>query len=288
MEIRQKFNTQIRNYLELIYQETEMYQQGKIDFDLLVAKALSIMGLETNHSPPQNHSNLWTEKDSVLISYADSIIQNDRPPLQTLHYFLNSHVSQKINSLHILPFFPYSSDDGFAVIDFKSVKPELGNWDDIQAIANDYRLMSDLVVNHCSSKHRWFKDFLKNITPGKDYFYTIDADQDLSQVVRPRTSPLLQAVETSDGIKHVWCTFSHDQIDFDFRNPELLMEFLKIIRFYLDRGIRIFRLDAVAFIWKTPGTTCLNLSQTHQIVRLLRLLIAVSYTHLTLPTILLV
>ncbi len=273
MESWQKLNAQIRNHLELIYQQTEDYQNGKIDFDQLVNKTLFIMEISTDHSPPKNLGNLWTEKDSILISYADSIIENDKPPLQTLSHFLHQHVSQTINSLHILPFFPYSSDDGFAVIDFKEVNPELGDWDDVQAIANDYRLMSDLVVNHCSSEHRWFKNFLQNTTPGKDYFYTIDTEQDLSQVVRPRTSPLLQAVETTDGTKHVWCTFSHDQIDFDFRNPELLMEFLKIIRFYLDRGIRIFRLDAVAFIWKTPGTNCLNLSQTHQIVRLLRLLI---------------
>lgn len=273
MESWQKLNAQIRNHLELIYQQTEDYQNGTIVFNQLVNKALSIMRISTDHSPPKNHGNLWTEKDSILISYADSIIESDTPPLQTLSHFLRQHVSQKINSLHILPFFPYSSDDGFAVIDFEEVKPELGDWDDIQAIANDYRLMSDLVVNHCSSEHRWFKNFLQNTAPGKDYFYTIHAEQDLSQVVRPRTSPLLQAVKTTNGTKHVWCTFSHDQIDFDFRNPELLMEFLKIIRFYLDRGIRIFRLDAVAFIWKIPGTNCLNLSQTHQIVRLLRLLI---------------
>ena len=116
-------------------------------------------------------------KDSILISYADSIIENDKPPLQTLSHFLHQHVSQTINSLHILPFFPFSSDDGFAVIDFKEVKPELGDKDDIQAIANDYRLMSDLVVNHCSSEHRWFKNFLQNTAPGKDYFYTIDIEQ---------------------------------------------------------------------------------------------------------------
>ena len=175
--------------------------------------------------------------------------------------------------MHILPFFPYSSDDGFAVIDFKEVKPGLGDWGDIQKIANDYRLMSDLVVNHCSSEHRWFKNFLQNTAPGKDYFYTIDTEQDLSQVVRPRTSPLLQAVETTNGIKHVCCTFSHDQVDLDFANPEVLKEMVSIIRFLLGKGVRGFRLDAVAFVWKESNTTCLNLPQTHEIVRLLRTLI---------------
>jgi sucrose phosphorylase len=133
--------------------------------------------------------------------------------------------------------------------------------------------MADLVINHGSSSGEWFDNFIKGEGPGHDYFYTTAPDTPVSQVVRPRTGPLLRETETADGTKYVWCTFSHTQVDFDFRNPEVLKEFIQIVRFYLDKGIRIFRLDAVAFLWKKPGTSCLNLAETHEVVRLMRSLI---------------
>ncbi|NNL56690.1 MAG: alpha-amylase, partial [Pseudomonadales bacterium] len=79
--------------------------------------------------------------------------------------------------------------------------------------------------------------------------------------------------QTPEGIAHVWCTFSHDQVDLDFGTPDVLLEFIRIIRLYLDNGVTTFRLDAVAFLWKQAGTNCINLEQTHEIVRLLRTLI---------------
>ncbi|WP_255376376.1 alpha-amylase family glycosyl hydrolase, partial [Oleiphilus sp. HI0043] len=170
-------------------------------------------------------------------------------------------------------FFPYSSDDGFAVMDFSSVNEALGDWPDIQDIASHYKLMSDLVINHCSSRSVWFQNFIKAEGPGHDYFFTEDPETDLSAVVRPRTSPLLRKTETPYGTQHVWCTFSHDQVDFDFRNPRVLLQFIKIIRHYLDMGVRVFRLDAIAFLWKRAGTSSINLEETHNVVRLLRLLI---------------
>jgi sucrose phosphorylase len=175
--------------------------------------------------------------------------------------------------VHILPFYPWTSDDGFAVVDYLQVNTSLGDWDDILAIGAKYDLMADLVINHCSASSQWFENFLRNEEPGKDYFVTASPRDDLSLVVRPRTSPLLCEVESVDGRRHVWCTFSHDQVDLNFRNPEVLKRMVEIIRHYLDNGVRIFRLDAVAFLWKEPGTSCLNLRKTHEIVRLLRTLI---------------
>ncbi len=95
----------------------------------------------------------------------------------------------------------------------------------------------------------------------------------MSQVVRPRTTPLLRETSTKEGTQYVWCTFSHDQVDLNFSNPEVLCEFVNIIRLYLDKGVRIFRLDAVAFLWKRVGSESINLPETHEIVRLLRTLI---------------
>ncbi|MDV6030967.1 MAG: sugar phosphorylase [Phycisphaera sp. RhM] len=213
---------------------------------------------------------LWSQEDCLLITYGDSIVDGDAVPLETLHAFLKQHVKDSISAVHVLPFCPFSSDDGFAVIDYTQVNPKLGDWSEISQIADDYRLMADIVINHVSSESQWFENYRKGIEPGASYIMEANAGDDLSEVVRPRASSLLRPTETSAGLKHVWCTFSHDQVDLDFRNPHVLMEFLRIIRLYLEHGVSIFRLDAVGFLWKEPGTTCMHLPQTHEVVKLIR------------------
>ena len=230
------------------------------------------------------HTNYWNERDLLVITYGDTLLNSEEKPLQILFKFWKSHLQGVASGLHILPFFPFCSDDGFAVTDFYAVRSSLGDWEDIERIAENADLMADLVINHGSRSGEWFNNFIAGHGPGHDYFFTVAADAAISDVVRPRTSPLLQAVETVRGTEHVWCTFSHDQVDFDFRNPELLKEIVRIVRWYLDRGVRIFRLDAVAFIWKELGTSCLNLAQTHEIVRLLRLLVEHARTDAILIT----
>ncbi|MDO6445098.1 sugar phosphorylase [Colwellia sp. 1_MG-2023] len=255
--------------LSFIYKEITLEQP----FDEIARSLIAIMRLKSDFTIAEPFTNHWSEKDVILITYGDSVIENGKAPLKTLKTFLDDTISKTINSVHILPFFPYSSDDGFAVIDYSSVNESLGSWQDIQAISNDYHLMSDLVINHCSSRSVWFDNFIKGEGIGHDFFFTAMPDEDLSAVVRPRTSPLLKEVETGKGKKYVWCTFSHDQVDFDFRNPEVLIAFITIIRQYLDMGVKIFRFDAIAFLWKVSGSTSINLPQTHEIVRLLRSLI---------------
>ncbi|WP_319590224.1 alpha-amylase family glycosyl hydrolase [uncultured Draconibacterium sp.] len=212
----------------------------------------------------------WDEKDVVLITYGDSVKTDDEAPLQTLRAFLNEKLNEQLTVVHILPFFPYSSDDGFSVIDFREVNPELGDWRDVEDLTKDYDLMADLVVNHASSKSHWFKNFLKQHGKGKDYFITEDPETDLSQVTRPRNTPLLTPYETANGTKHVWTTFSADQVDLNFSNPDLLVEMMDILLGYIDKGARIIRLDAIAFLWKVVGTTCLHLPETHEVVKLMR------------------
>jgi len=215
---------------------------------------------------------LWDESDVAVITYGNTVQKNGEKPLKTLHRFLKAHIGQTIGSVHILPFFPYSSDDGFAVIDYLTVDESLGNWSDIEAIADDYRLMADLVINHGSTRSKWFQQFLSDKAPGKDYYYTADPAADTGSVVRPRSHPLLTPFRTTAGDRHVWSTFSADQVDFDFSNPDVLLEFIKIIAAYIDHGVRIFRLDAVAFLWKKIGTPSINMDETHEIIRLLRTL----------------
>ena len=245
----------------------------KEDYHQLASQAIDTMGLAADDTPCPLHQNKWSEKDVWVITYGDSVISENEAPLQTLKKISDTYLREVVSGLHILPFFPYSSDEGFSVIDYSQVNDSLGDWSDIESIGLEYDLMGDLVINHCSQRSRWFDNFKQRKDPGKDYFIEASPEEDLSAIVRPRTSPLLMETQTLDGIRFVWCTFSHDQVDLNFRNPAMFLEMVRIVRRYLEQGMRIFRLDAVAFLWKEPGTDCVHLPQTHEFVRLFRTLI---------------
>lgn len=221
---------------------------------------------------PSAEENLrkWNQDNILLITYGDSIAESGRPPLQVLGDFLETYLKGVVTGVHILPFFPFSSDDGFAIIDYFKVKPELGGWEDVKRIASEFNLMVDLVINHVSSQHEWFEQFKQGKKPGCDYFIAVEPDTDVSQVVRPRSSSLLTPVETASGTRHVWATFSHDQVDVNFENPDVLLEYIKIVLFYVQMGARYIRLDAVGFLWKRLGSSCIHLPETHAVVRLIR------------------
>lgn len=255
--------------LQVIYQGITL----KTPLEQIASRLIAKMELAENARGPKPFQNRWNESDIVMITYGDSIVKDGEKPLVTLKHFIDTHLSDELSAVHILPFFPYSSDDGFSVLDYSSVNESLGDWCDISAISNEYKLMADLVINHCSARSIWFENFIKGEGTGHDYFYTALPNDPLDKVVRPRTSPLLKPVTSQNGEQFVWCTFSHDQVDLDFSNPEVLITFVGIIKQYLDAGVRIFRLDAIAFLWKEIGTSCINLPQTHEVVRLLRTLI---------------
>ncbi|MFT6261568.1 MAG: sucrose phosphorylase [Bermanella sp.] len=264
-QINDALKLKVISHLSVIYPDNNINELSK--------QLIHIMGLDEDIVKANSHESRWDEKDIWMITYGDSIQSPDRVPLRSLSNFMNKHLSGLINGVHVLPFFPYSSDDGFSVIDFSQVNESLGGWKDIVSISKDFHLMSDLVVNHCSSRSRWFENYKKCEHPGKDYFVTVGDEIDISKVVRPRTSPLLREVETLEGKKKVWCTFSHDQVDLNYENPDLLCEMINIIKLYLDNGVRIFRLDAVAFLWKKSGSPSIHLKETHEMVRLFRTLI---------------
>lgn len=212
----------------------------------------------------------WDERDIVLIAYGDMVRQTDEAPLQTLGTFLKQRIGPLIRTVHLLPFFPYSSDDGFSVKDYRVVDPALGTWQEIETLRQDYLLMFDLVINHVSRQSAWFKNYANGIAPFSHYFHETDPAVDLSAVVRPRSHPLLSKSQTRQGTRHVWTTFSDDQIDLNFANPEVLFEMLDIAFWYIDRGAHIIRLDAIAYLWKIIGTSCIHLTQTHEVVKLFR------------------
>lgn len=211
-----------------------------------------------------------SERDAVLITYGDHLRAPGEAPLRTLRRFLVERLKTSVNTVHLLPFFPYSSDDGFSVIDYLRVQPGWGDWDDIAALGQDFRLMFDAVINHVSAESAWFQGFLRNETPYRDYFITERPETDLSRVVRPRTSPLLTPFETAGGTKHVWTTFSADQVDLNYANPEVLLAVLEVLLEYVARGAELLRLDAVTFLWKEPGTSCAHHPKTHRLIQLVR------------------
>jgi sucrose phosphorylase len=274
-----QFTAKVKHHLEVIYKDI----LTPSEIELLVPKlqkSIDVNSPDDCHYPTP-HKNRWDESDIIMITYGDSVVENtdgvefgfSQKPLKTLRRFINEYCDSIISHVHILPYFPYSSDDGFSIIDYSIVNQSLGDWDDIEAISKEYGLMTDVVINHCSARSKWFENFSQQDGIGNDYFFTASPDDDLSMVVRPRTSDLLKEVNTPNGLKHVWCTFSHDQVDFDFRNPKVLIAFVDIIRLYLNKGTTVFRLDAIAFLWKVPGSQSINLAETHEVVRLLRTLI---------------
>ncbi len=211
-----------------------------------------------------------TERDSILITYGDQVQSQNENPLQTLARFCKQYLTHSIGGIHILPFYPWTSDDGFSVVDYRKVDSTLGGWDDLSAMQNDFRLMFDGVINHISAESDWFKAFLQDDPRYKNYFIVIEDAPDLSQVVRPRALPLLTTFNTPSGEKQVWTTFSADQIDLNFKNPEVLLEILDVLLLYAAHGATFIRLDAIAYLWKEIGTNCIHLPQTHHVIQLLR------------------
>jgi glucosylglycerate phosphorylase len=225
-----------------------------------------------------------SEKDAILITYGDMVRQEGEAPLKTLSSFLNNHLEKTINTVHVLPFYPYSSDDGFSVMDYRQVNENFGTWDDVAELGENFRLMFDAVVNHISSQSTAFQGFLKGELKYEEWFTVVDSQTDLSKVFRPRAKPLLTPVETADGEKYVWTTFSADQIDLNFANPEVLLEVADILLFYAAHGAEFVRLDAVTFVWKEIGTTCVNLLGTHRIVQTMRTILDMAAPNVVLIT----
>ena len=233
---------------------------------------------------PRPRATGLSHKDAVLITYPDQVREHGVPPLRSLAHFCERHLSGLVSTVHILPFFPSSSDDGFSVVDYRRVDHGLGDWRDVRRIGRTFRLMFDAVVNHASVRGKWFGGFLRRDPRLKDFFIAVEGDPDLSQAVRPRVHPLLTEFVTASGKKRVWTTFSPDQADLNYRNPLVLLKIVDILLFYVARGAEFLRLDAVAFLWKEAGTPCLHLPQTHRIVQLIRAVLNRVAPHVMLIT----
>jgi sucrose phosphorylase len=257
------FLNRVEGKLQEIYGEA--YQEHYFeDFRSLLKKWEKI---------PWKKNSALTEKNVYLITYGDSIYEKGKPTLETLHQFLKGNVGNTVTDVHLLPMFPYTSDDGFSVTDYRTIHPELGNWEDISNLSNDYRLMFDFVANHVSKSSKWFKEYVNGNPVYEHYFIPKDPNFDTSSVVRPRTSPLFHDYQGENGVKTAWTTFSEDQVDLNFQHFPVLSEMTDILLEYAFMGGTSIRLDAIGFIWKESGTSCMHLQQAHAIIQLWRLVL---------------
>lgn len=255
-------NHQIQNYLNKVYGETWTPQHSR---------ALNARIEKARESITRRRKTHWDESDIVLITYADQFRDDNHKPLPVFNQFYDRWLKSLFSHVHLLPFYPWSSDDGFSVIDYKKVAEETGDWQDIAKLNQSCRLMFDFVCNHISVQSDWFRHYLNQSPEFQHFFIEMDPSTDLSAVTRPRALPLLTPFTLADGaVRHLWTTFSEDQVDLNYRHPEVLLAMADVLLTYLEHGADYVRLDAVGFMWKTPGTHCIHLDKTHQLIKLFR------------------
>ena len=256
-------NSELKTSLQSLYGDKSDWVIEKVE------ELLEKYGNSNNY----NETKL-SEKDVILITYGDNIQQKENSHLQTLNKFIVKYCLPEINTTHLLPFYPYTSDDGFSIADYFEVNPNFGNWDDVKTIADNSNLMFDGVINHMSKSSKWFKSYLNNEKGFEDFFINVNPNVDLSKVVRPRALPLLTEFKDSKGLeKHIWTTFSEDQVDLNFSSPKVFIKILEVLLFYVSKQAKFIRFDAVAFLWKTIGTSCIHLPETHIIIQLYKKII---------------
>ncbi|HBL7322386.1 sugar phosphorylase [Enterobacter kobei] len=257
-----KVNAKIKKLIKHIYGES--FSDAHLDVLLSKLEQAAIDITEKRKSG-------WDEKDVVLITYAEQFSAKGEKALPVFTRFYNEWLARTFSHVHLLPFYPWSSDDGFSVIDYHSVAPETGSWQDVAALKQSASLMFDFVCNHMSAKSEWFANYLAQKPGFDDFFISVDPETDLSAVTRPRALPLLTPFKLHDGsVRHLWTTFSDDQIDLNFASPQVLIAMVDVLLHYLAKGARYIRLDAVGFMWKIPGTSCIHLEQTHCLIQLFR------------------
>jgi sucrose phosphorylase len=258
--------TPLLDHLTYLYGE----MAGQAAFDRLIALIDKYRSRLASKRKRMKNGGYLTERDAILITYPDQVREPGKAPLNSLAEFCEQRLSGLIRGIHVLPFYPWSSDDGFSVIDYRAVDPEFGDWSDVARLGRNFRLMFDAVINHISSQSLWFKGFLQDNPHYSNYFICVEGDPDLSHIVRPRTLPLLTRFDTPSGPKKVWTTFSEDQLDLNYHNPDVLLEIIDTLLFYIAQGAEFIRLDAIAYLWKEVGTPSIHQPQTHRIIQLFR------------------
>ena len=259
---QRKIEKKLKNIYNFLYSKREI--------ELYTKEIIQIISKFNKKNRKKNK--LISEKTSIVICYGDSVFNSkQRYLIKSFQNFYQRKLKKYFNTVHFLPFYPSSSDSGFAVKDHYKIESRIGNWSDISNFAKKNDIMADIVINHSSARGLWFRNFLREKKPGKDYFLLVNSKFNASKVVRPRDHTLLKKINIFKKTGYLWRTFSPDQLDLNFKNPAVLLRFIKIMINLLNHGVTIFRLDAIAYLWKENGTKCINLKQTHEIIKLFRL-----------------
>jgi len=204
-----------------------------------------------------------------LIVYPDSLGGD----LKTLSRVLKKYFQESIGGVHILPFYPSSSDRGFSPLTHLHVDERFGNWENIGEIACDFDLIVDMMINHVSQQSSYFQDYLSrgSLSFYKDFFLDEETffegmgrnEHDLKLLYRPRPeSPFREFILEDGKRKNIFCTFSRDQIDLNIENSQVRKLFLSFMDQFERVGVDMVRLDAVGYSIKRRGTSSFMLKET--------------------------
>jgi amylosucrase len=228
------------------------------------------------HADPQ-----WFQHQQMLgyATYADRFARNLKGVADRVDYLAELGVTY----LHLLPLLkprPAPNDGGYAVMDYRAVREDLGTIDDLRDLAtvlrsHDISLTLDLVLNHVAAEHQWAVNARAGDRYYRDYFYMFadrtqpDAYEKSLPEVFPDFAPGNFTFD-EESSSWVWTTFNGWQWDLNWRNPDVFYEFADLILWLANLGVECLRLDAIAFLYKRLGTNCQNQPEVHAITQALR------------------
>jgi amylosucrase len=236
---------------------------------------LKTLDLKRNLSPD------WFEQPDMIayVAYTERFAGNLKGVLEKVDYLENLGIKY----LHLMPFLqprPAPHDGGYAVADFRKIRQDLGTFADLEHLTDALRakgisLCCDLVLNHVAQEHEWALKAQQGDSRFQKYFYTFpdrtmpdQYEKNLPEVFPDFKPGNFTWNEASK--RWIWTTFNAWQWDLNWANPDVFLEFADVILWLANKGIEIFRLDAIAFIWKRLGTDCQNLPEVHAITQALR------------------
>ena len=292
MEKREKKNDSIfqhrleRHHDELRWLYMELYQNGDMFAELCSqmyeyyncrSKKLKERDLKREKGPDWYHG-----KDMLgMMLYTDNFAGNMKGVKEKIPYLKECN----INCLHLMPFLDTPkgrSDGGYAVADFRKVRPDLGTMKDLAELTEkcheeDINVCMDFVMNHTSEDHEWARRARAGEGEYMSRYFFYDNEEIPEKYektvpqVFPTTAPGNFTYLPETG-HYVMTTFYPYQWDLNYRNPRVFNEMMYNFLYLTNQGIDIVRIDAVPYIWKELGTTCRNLKQVHTIVRMMRMI----------------
>lgn len=234
---------------------------------------------------------LWFQSEKAIgyVAYTDRFAGDLKGVQEKIPYL----ASLGVTYLHLMPLLkprPGENDGGYAVMDYRSIKTELGSIEDLASLCeklheNDITLTIDLVLNHVAAEHEWAVRAKNGEDTYRDYFYIFPDREipDQFEMSLPEVFPDFAPGNFTwdDDLKGwVWTTFNSYQWDVNWSNPALLLEYLDIVGFLANLGVDCLRLDAIAFMWKRLGTNSQNQEEVHSITQVLR-----AFTRIVAPSV---